>query len=81
LSEDIIEEDVYEFVEHPATDDHEAFTEHVLVQPKTTNVQMLLRLRIPKKTIEVPDGESISHEPAKSADSAAIKDKLTAANK
>jgi len=41
---------------------------------------MLLRLRIPKKTVEVPENESISHEPGKSADSAALKDKISAAS-
>lgn len=80
VPEGIFEEDVYEFVEHPATDEQEARTEQVLAQPKNTNVQMLLRLRIPKKTVEVPDGDSITHEPSKSADSAPVKEKLSAAS-
>ena len=67
-------------MEHEATEEHEAHTEQVLAQPKTTNVQILLRLRIPKKTVEVPDTDSISHEPGKSADSAALKDKISAAS-
>lgn len=80
MPEGLLEEDIYEEVEREATEEREAYTEQVVSYDKTTNIQMLLRLRIPKKTVEVPDNESISHEPGKSADSAAIKEKVSAAS-
>jgi hypothetical protein len=45
----------------------------VVVNKRNNKVEMLLRLRIPKKNVEVPDLDAISavHEVSKSGDSAA----------
>lgn len=42
----------------------------VVTQEKTTNEKLLVRFRIPKKTVEIPAESEINHEVSKSGDSA-----------
>jgi hypothetical protein len=80
IPDGIVEEDIYEEVQHE--NEEEEMRETILAEEKNTNVKMLLRLRIPRKNVEVPiDGESSAagHEVAKSGDSSTMKQQVLSA--